>query len=247
MHKIRAVIYIIAVLLVSCKSDTAKIKKPVERSGYIIQHTSAVFKNAELIFEDEWKVVFRKLDDSQYIIFSNSVNELKLLSYSFIIPDDKGIYSVSPDYMNIRFEIDYIETAMPDPVTGESIAINRMVNITRVPGERYSAAGISSDVEADEFIVRLKGFVRVDDAVSISGMISYPVTVFINKKKTRVTDAEMFVRYYGQIFNTKVINTLLAQSLGDVQADGKGLVIGKGEIRIALVNGAIMITEIINR
>jgi hypothetical protein len=57
----------------------------------------------------------------------------------------------------------------------------------------------------------------------------------------------MFVRYYGQIFNTKVINTLLSQSLGDVQADGKGLVIGKGEIRIALVNGAIMITEIINR
>ncbi|HPS58423.1 MAG TPA: hypothetical protein PK514_09985 [Spirochaetota bacterium] len=247
MHKVRAVIYIIAVLLVSCKSDTAKIKQPVETSGYIIQHTSAVFKNAELIFEDEWKVVFRKLDDSQYIIFSNSVDELKLFSFSFISPDDAGIYRVSPDYMNIRFEIDYIETAMPDPVTGESISINRIVNITRIPGERYSAAGISSDVGADEFIVKLKALVRADDAAALSGMILYPVTVFINKKKTQVTDAEMFVRFYGQIFNTKVTDALLAQSLGDVQADSRGLVIGRGEIRIAQVNGIMLITEIKNR
>ena len=247
MHKTGAVIYIIALLLISCKSDTAKIKQPVETSGYVIQHTSAVFKNAELIFEDEWKVVFRKLDDSQYIIFSNSVDELKLFSYSFINPDDNAIYRVSPDYMNIRFEIDYIETAMPDPVTGESISISRIVNVTRISSERYSAAGISSDVEADEFIVKLKALVRANDASALSGMISYPVTVFINKKKTQVTDAEMLVKFYGQIFNTKVTDALLAQSLGDVQADSKGLVIGKGEIRIALVNGIILITEIKNR
>ncbi len=247
MHKVKAIVYIILLMFVSCKSDTAKIKQPVETSGYIIQHTSAVFKNAELIFGDEWKIVFRKLDDSQYIIFSNSVEELKLFSFNFINPDDSGTYRVSPDYMNIRFEIDYIETAMPDPVTGDSIAINRIVNITRVPGERYSAAGISSDVEADEFIVKLKALVRDNDAVALSGMISYPVTVFINKKKTQVTDAEMFVRFYGQIFNTKVTEALMMQSLGDVRADGKGLLIGKGEIRIALVDGAIMITEIMNR
>ena len=247
MHKTRAVIYIIILLLISCKSDTVKVKQPVETSGYIIQHTSAVFKNAELIYGDEWKVVFRKLDDSQYIIFSNSVDELKLFSFSFINPDDKGIYRVSPDYMNIRFEIDYIETAMPDPVTGESIAINRIVNIIRIPGERYSSAGISSDVAADDFILKLKALVRGNDAVALSGMISYPVTVFINKKKTQVTDAEMFIKFYGQIFNTKVTEALLAQSLGDVQADSKGLVIGKGEIRIAMVNGVFLITEIRNR
>lgn len=247
MHKVRTIIYIIAVLIVSCKSDTMKIKKPVEKSGYVIQHTSAVFKNAELIFEDEWKIVFRKLDDSQYIIFSNSVNELKLFSYSFINPDDQGVYRVSPDFMNIRFEIDYIETSMPDPLTGESIAINRIVNITRTPGDRYSVAGISSDVEADDFIIRLKAMARSNDAAAISAVVSYPVILFINKKKTQVTGAEMFIRYYGQIFNTRVTNALLAQSLGDVRADSRGLVIGKGELRIAPVNGILMVTEISNR
>lgn len=247
MDKTRAIIYIIALLLISCKSDTAKIKQPVETSGYIIQHTSAVFKNAELVFEDEWKIIFRKLDDSQYIIFSNSVDELKLFSCSFIYPGDDGVYRVSPDYMNIRFEIDYIETAMPDPLTGESIAINRIVNVIRISGERYAAAGISSDVEADDFILKLKSLVRANDAAALAEMVSYPVAVFINKKKTQVTDAGMFVRYYGQIFNTKVTQALLAQSLGDVQADSKGLVIGKGEIRIAPVNGIILITEIRNR
>jgi len=247
MDKTRAIIYIIALLLISCKSDTAKIKQPVETSGYIIQHTSAVFKNAELVFEDEWKIIFRKLDDSQYIIFSNSVDELKLFSCSFIYPGDDGVYRVSPDYMNIRFEIDYIETAMPDPLTGESIAINRIVNVIRISGERYTAAGISSDVEADDFILKLKSLVRDNDAAALAEMVSYPVAVFINKKKTQVTDAGMFVRYYGQIFNTKVTEALLAQSLGDVQADSRGLVIGKGEIRIAPVNGIILITEIRNR
>lgn len=247
MHKVKIFIYIIAVLLVSCKSDTAKIKKPVEKSRYVIQHTSAVFKNAELIFEDEWKIIFRRLDDSQYIIFSNSVNELKLFSYGFITPDDNGLYRVSPDFMNIRFEIDYIETSMPDPLTGESIAINRIVNITRIPGDRFSIAGISSDIEADDFIMKLKSMVRGNDAAAISAVVSYPLTLFINRKKTQVTGAEMFIRYYGQIFNTRVTEALLAQSLGDVQADSRGLVIGKGELRIAPVNGILLVTEIRNR
>lgn len=233
--------------MISCKSDTPKIKKPVETSGYVIQHTSAVFKNAELIFGDEWKIIFRKLDDSQYIVFSNSVDELKLFSFGFISCGESPVCRVSPDYMNIRFEIDYIETSMPDPVTGESIAINRIVNITRISGERYAAAGISSDVEADEFIMRLKSLVRDDDATSVAGMIKYPVTVVINRKKTRVTDAAMFVKFYGQIFNTKVTDALLMQALGDIKADSKGLLIGSGEIRIAPVDGVLMVTEISNR
>jgi hypothetical protein len=234
-------------ILVSCKTDTAKIKKPVETSGYVIQHTSAVFKNAELIFGDEWKIIFRKLDDSQYIVFSNSVDELKLFSFGFIYCTESSVCRVSPDYMNIRFEIDYIETSMPDPVTGESIAINRIVDIKRIASERYAAAGISSDVEADEFIMRLKFLAREDDAASIAGVISYPVTVVINRKRTQVRDAEMFVKFYGQIFNTKVTDALLMQALGDIKADSKGLIIGSGKIRIAPVDGVLMVTEIINR
>lgn len=245
MHKKLVLIYIISALLISCKSET--VTQADETTGYIIQHTSAVFKNAELIFGNEWKVVFRRLDDSQYIIFSNSVEELNLFSFNFIVPDDKGVYNVCPDYMNVRFEIDYIETAMPDPVSGESISIYRIVSITRVAGERYSAAGITSDIEADDFIIMLKILVRNNDASAISQMISYPVTVYINRRKTQVTDAEMFIKYYGQIFNTKVTDALLSQSLGDVQVDGNGLVLGRGEIRIALIDGRIMVTGIKNR
>jgi hypothetical protein len=206
-----------------------------------------VFKNAELIFGDEWKIIFRKLDDSQYIVFSNSVDELKLFSFGFIYCTESSVCRVSPDYMNIRFEIDYIETSMPDPVTGESIAINRIVDIKRIASERYAAAGISSDVEADEFIMRLKFLAREDDAASIAGVISYPVTVVINRKRTQVRDAEMFVKFYGQIFNTKVTDALLMQALGDIKADSKGLIIGSGKIRIAPVDGVLMVTEIINR
>ncbi len=235
----------LAMLLFSCGSGT--VKNSDTKSDYTVKQTSAVFKNAEIIFGDEWKIIFRKLDDYQYILFSNSVEELNSFRYRFIVTDENMKFTVSPDYMNVRFDIDYIETTVPDPLTGESVTINRIVNITRTPGDRYSAAGIASDVEADEFIMNLKSLLRNNSAGELAANISYPVTVYVNKKKTKITDQQTLVKYYGQVFNSKVSNALLSQSLGDIQADSRGLIIGRGELRIALVEGRLMITEINNR
>lgn len=246
MLKKHILIYIIFAIFISCKSEQ-KIRPDIRGTDYTTKKTSAVFKNAELVFGDEWKVIFRKLDDYQYIVFSNSVDELNSFTYRFLTMNQDRSYRVNTDFMNIRFEIDYIETTVTDPATDEPVLINRIVNITRVPGGRYAAAGIESDVDADDFIMNLKEMARTGDAESISELIAYPVTVYINRKKTRVTNARMFIENYAEIFNPKVSEALNTQSLGSITADKKGIIIGKGELRIAFKNGQFVITEINNR
>lgn len=246
MRKNLIIIYILLSFFISCKSET--ITGPdFKGTDYVTKKTSAVFKNAELVFGDEWKIVFRKLDDYQYIVFSNNVDELNSFNYRFITMNPDNSYRVNTDFMNIRFEIDYIETTVTDPATDDDVLINRIVNISRIPGGRYAAAGIESDVDADDFIMNLKEMARTGDAESISELIAYPVTVYIKNRKTRVTSAQMFVKNYSEIFNEKVTVALNSQSLGNITADKKGIIIGKGEIRISLKNGQFVITEINNR
>jgi len=239
------IIYILSIMLLSCAGE--KIKKPEEKTGYLTRQADAVFKNAELVFGDEWKIIFRRLDDYQYLVFNNNIEELNSFSYSFITQNSTAGFHVNTDYMNIKFRIDYIETSIPDPSTGENLQINRIISITRIPGDRYAAAGLDSDIDADDFIMNVKEMARTEDADSLSQIIAYPLYVYINKKRTRVTGPEMFISNFEKIFNKKVMGALSSQILSDVKADKNGLLIGKGIIRIKPVNGQFIITEINNR
>ena len=205
--------------------------------------TVAVFKSAEHIYENEWKLIFRKLDDSLYIIFYADLSNIPSAEKNLILyTEDK--YVTNPDFVNLRFFINYFEETVPDPVTGEDTVINRLKEISRSASDRFVSAGFEDDKPVDDFVLNLKNYVKSDSVEQISGMISYPLNVVIKKKKTTINDPVIFIRDYHFIFNKRVKNSIISQPLADITASSKGLLIGTGEILINLVDNKIKITSI---
>ena len=203
----------------------------------------AVYKNFEDMAGGGVKLIFRRLDNLEYIIFQTDTAGLAAAGYPLVLIQD-GIITVNNDYLNLKFEIAYTGEAAGDPASAS--AVYRLYSIKRAPGDRFSAAKIENDVEADDFLLTLKEKIRQNDANGISLMISYPVTVVINKKRIKITSPERFVNNFSQIFNQKVTGAVLNQAPADVRASSKGLMIGNGVIWLNSINGKIAITAINN-
>ena len=233
------------ILLSSCITD--KKKEDVKNINPVITlQTIAAFKSAELIYGDEWKLIFRKFDDAQYILFYTDINKINSSKDRLIITSDNKLIT-NPEYVNLRFSINYDEETALDPVTGENAIVNRLITFERSPGDRFAAAGFDDDTKADDFILRLKENVKNDSVAEISEMISYPLNTVIKKKRVKIINAESFIKDYDIIFNSKVKKSILNQYAADVKAGPKGLSIGTGEVLINRVNGKIYITSINNQ
>ncbi len=229
-------------LLISCSGN---IKKTVINNTVpeMTLQTVAVYKSAEQIYENEWKLVFRKLDDSLYIELYADISKIQEAGKNLITLTDNE-YVTNPDFVNLRFFINYSEETVPDPETGGNVIINRLIDISRSHSDRFASAGFEDDKPADDFILDLKNYVKTNSVEKISGMVSYPLNVVINKKKVKISEPGSFIKEYDTIFNNKVKNSVISQPLADVQASSKGLMIGTGEIWIKSVEGNIRIISI---
>jgi len=235
-------ILLLFLIFISCSGNIKNDKINKINSGITIQ-TIAAFKSAENVYENEWKLIFRKVDDCQYIIFFSDINLVNSFKDNLILLSENK-YITNPDYVNLRFSINYAEEKVTDGTTGENIIINRVRNINRIQSDRYSLAGFDNDKIADDFIISLKNYIKSDSVIKISEMISYPLILITNKRKSKINEPELFVKNYKNIFNAKVKNSILNQPVSDVKAGSNGLIIGKGEILINLVNGKISITTV---
>jgi len=205
--------------------------------------TIAVFKSAEQVDQHEWKLIFRKLDDCQYIMFYADIR--KLNDYcDILVKSSINTYSLNPDFINLRFDIKYTEESFINQATGDKILLNRMKDISRAKSDRFLGAGFDNDVQADNFIMNLKKYIQSDSIHEISEMISYPVITVIRKKKLKISEPGEFVKDYNIIFNDRVKKTILDQPLSDIKANSKGLIIGSGEICINRIDNRILITSI---
>ncbi len=238
-------ILIVIITALSCSGSNRKNQIDSMKPELTIQ-TAAAFKSAEHLYDNEWKLVFRKLDDSLYILFYADINKMKMYKDELVTSSENG-YITNPDFINSRFYVNYTEEKITDPLTGENIIINRLKGIIRAKSDRYSGAGIDDDISADNFILDLKKYVKTGSSGEIAEMISYPVIAVINKRKQRISSPEMLIKEYDNIFNSKVKNSVINQSLADITASSKGLKIGTGEIWIKNVNGNILITSINNQ
>ncbi len=232
------------IIAMSCTSNNIKDTNKINNPELTLQ-TTAVFKSAEQINENEWKLIFRKLDDCQYVIFYTDLRKLDSLSYKLIISSDKT-YITNPDFVNSHFNINYIEEISPDPIKTGNGVINRLREINTLQRGRFSDAGFDNDLEADDFFLKLKNYVKNDSSQEISEMLLYPLNTVINKKRIKLNDSGMFIVNYNKIFNKRIKNAILSQTLADIKSSSKGLIIGKGEILINRINNKIFITSISN-
>jgi hypothetical protein len=203
----------------------------------------AVFKSAEKIYEDEWKLIFRKIDDCQYIIFYIDIKKSTMVRDNLIILSENTL-TTNPDFVNLRFSINYIEETALDHLTGENAVINRLKDINRSQSERFIITGIDNDILVDDFILNLKKYIKNDSIMEISGMLSYPLNAVLKKKKIKINNPETFIQQYNNIFTKRVKDAILKQSPADVKAGTKGIMIGTGEILINHTNNKILITTI---
>lgn len=91
----------------------------------------------------------------------------------------------------------------------------------------------------DEFIKTfniLKTSALKNDKKTISDYINYPLTVYINGTKTKISNEAEFIKYYDNIFNLKIKNSLKDQELANLKITPDGIIVGKGEIRLNLIN-----------
>ena len=198
--KVKIMYILIPVLVsVSCSNNIRKNDIKNNNPEFIYQ-TIAAFKSAEHIYEDESKLVFRKLDDCQYIIFYTDIKKTDSSKDILIISSDKT-FITNPDYVNLHFKINYIEETVLDPITGENAVINRLKDINRFPSDRFVEAGFDEDIRVDDFIINLKKNIKNDSITEISEMISYPLNTMINKKKYKINDPASFIKEYNLVFN----------------------------------------------
>ncbi len=240
--KLRLLYIFLSLLIVSSCSSVSKTSKNGGDPELTLQ-TVAAFKSAEQINENQWQLIFRKLDDCEYVLFHADLQKLNSLKDNLIIPSD-NTYTTNTDFTNMMFIINYIEETSLLQGTGESAVVNRLKDIRRYPSDRFAAAGFQDDTIADDFILNLKKNVASDSIQEIAEMISFPLDAVIQKKKFKVKNSEHFIKDYNNIFSKKIKNTILNQPLADIQASPKGIIIGTGEILIKKIDDKIFITSI---
>jgi len=238
---------ILAALILSTACTAAKTYHESETVEQPAETTTAAFKNIKQIDNDNWLLVFRRIDNCRYILFPLDNLQLFSLPYGFILKqDDVPITNI--DYINLKFDISYIadkNTAGPENDEG-SETYAKLIKLERSETGRFKAARFERDRDAENFIMLIKDMVRNDEKESISALISYPLIVTIRKRKVIITGKDEFINNYYYIFNKKVKNSLHKQPLADIQGNAKGIMIGTGEIWINMVNSRILITAVNN-
>jgi hypothetical protein len=238
---------LLTALLLCCACTTAEKVHDTESGTHPAQETTAAFKKIKKLDNENWLLIFRRIDNCRYILFP--VDNLQLFSfpYDFLLLHD-NVPKTNIDYINIKFDISYISDIVSEaPDNGEdSETYGKLINLKRSETDRFKAAGFEKDQEAENFIMLIKDMARNDEKEYISALISYPLTVTINKRKIKISDKDDFIKNYHHIFNKKVKDSLLLQPLADIQANSKGIMIGSGELWINMVNSRIMITSVNN-
>lgn len=82
----------------------------------------------------------------------------------------------------------------------------------------------------------LKNSVLKDDKKTVSDYINYPLIVYVNGTKTKISNETEFIKHYDDIFNLKIKNSLKNQELANLKITPDGIIVGNGEIHLNLIN-----------
>lgn len=121
-------------------------------------------------------------------------------------------------------------------------------------GKRYAVAvGEISDEDVEKFAAKIQDYIINNSKEKLAEDISYPISVKINGKNTKIQNKAEFIKNYDLIFNPSYKQAMTNASVKYMFANYKGVMFGEGEYNmwineIASNNGTskLMITAINN-
>jgi hypothetical protein len=106
-------------------------------------------------------------------------------------------------------------------------------------GTSASACGGNSTIDvlgakpaaaARAFLVQLQGAVQSNNKEAVAGMISYPLLVLRDGKRTRIPRKEALLSNYDRIFTASVRDAVLQQTAQCLFGNSLGAMVGSGEV-----------------
>lgn len=129
------------------------------------------------------------------------------------------------DHYNVFYPRGTVNNMADDPGISHlhGTAISKAAN-------RYEVAGIDDAAAFEKVFKTVQSLVEKGDKQQVAQYILYPVNVYINGQKTKISNEAEFVKYYDQIFNEKVKQALITQDVKETFVNYKGVMVGNGEI-----------------
>ncbi|MEG3130276.1 hypothetical protein SC171_18875 [Pantoea cypripedii] len=107
-----------------------------------------------------------------------------------------------------------------------------------VAGSAYAATDTEMDVRIDQlmgegthqqyhdFFDKLQKAVADKDSKTIASLVDYPITVYVNKRKTNIKNAQDFIRVYDKVFDKKFSDIILEKKYSDLFVRDTGVMVG---------------------
>jgi hypothetical protein len=92
------------------------------------------------------------------------------------------------------------------------------------------AMGAKTATSARAFLAQLQAAVQSNNKEQVAGMISYPVLIMRDGKRTRIPRKEAFLASYERIFTTPVRDAILHQTAQCLFGNSLGAMVGSGEV-----------------
>ncbi|MCD2345603.1 hypothetical protein [Clostridium guangxiense] len=117
---------------------------------------------------------------------------------------------------------------------------NYSLNKLKSNQPQNSISNINSRLDNGEEFIKtfntLKAATLKNDKETISDYVNYPLIVYINGNKTKISNKTEFINNYDNIFNSKIKNSLKNQQLSNLKITPNGVIVGNGEVYLNLIN-----------
>jgi hypothetical protein len=82
------------------------------------------------------------------------------------------------------------------------------------------------------FIATLRSALSAHDAKAVAGLVSYPITVVIQGKRTKIASPASFVPNYDAIVTPQIAQAVIKQKYDDMLVNSQGIMFGDGQVWI---------------
>jgi hypothetical protein len=79
-------------------------------------------------------------------------------------------------------------------------------------------------------ILSFQKAVATRDATAVAELVSYPISVSINGRKTTVSNAKAFIAHYDAIMTPDIVATVKNQKYEDLFVNSHGVMFGNGQV-----------------
>lgn len=101
-------------------------------------------------------------------------------------------------------------------------------------GHRYRLPGWENDEDLERFVRELQGYVINGQKEKVASLILYPISVWIDGARLKVTDSGQFIKYYDKVFNPSFKRTISNAFTKYLFVNWQGVMFGGNEQNIWL-------------